>query len=189
MRQPIRVYRLRADAERFSWLGVERSEMRPLALILEGNSLRDRWVPPIVSRIVDDELPQGELGDYPFLEGAPALSKRAVDALLDVLAESAEFLPLNCDAGEYYVMNITRVVDALDEAASELKRFESSGRVMEVMRHVFVPERLTGYAIFKIPQTPRAPVFVTEDFRRRVLAAGLAGFRFDLVWEEGAREA
>ena len=185
MRMPTRVYRLRADAERYGWLGVKRTEMRPLALILEGNSILDRWVPPVVNRIVDDELPQGELGDYPFLDGAPALSKRSVDALLDMLSDSAELLPLVCDVGEYYVLNVTRIVDALDEAASELTRFESSGRVMEVVRHVFVSERLTGYTVFKIPQTPRAPVFVTEVFRRRVLAVGLRGFQFDLVWEEG----
>src|SRR5688500_6808586 len=64
------------------------------------------------------------LPDFPVFTTSAAFSQRAVDVLLDLLIENGQILPLECDEGDFYVYNVTRGLDdALDEGASELKRF------------------------------------------------------------------
>lgn len=57
---------------------------------------------------------------------------------------------------------------------------------MSIDRFMFRPDRIRGHPIFKIPQLPRAFVFVTGDFVDRVRVAGLRGFDFQKVWRESA---
>ena len=76
------------------------------------------------------------------------------------------------------------MVDALDEGASELRRF-SSGRIMIVDRWTFRPESLQGVAAFKLPQLRRAFTFVTDAFVERFRRCGLAGLAPKPVWETG----
>lgn len=175
-----KTYRLVADAEHFGWLGVMNSRMGPLALLVEGRSLRDVWITPEVERVIDDELPAGDLGDFPFMAAVPTLSGAAVSALQGIIGTEAEFLPVSCPEGEFYVLNVLNVVDALDESASVVRRY-SDGRIMDVIEPVFRVEKVAGSNVFKIPQTPRAPVFVTQAFVDSVSRAGLRGFRFDAV--------
>ena len=91
---------------------------------------------------------------------------------------------LECDEGDFFVYNVTRVLDALDEAASELRRFgrDRRGRVKTIVRHAFVPELVTA-SIFRIPQKPLR-IYVTERFVDRVVAAELTGFSFSHVWPD-----
>jgi len=123
--------------------------------------------------------------------GCPVFSARAVEALSDLLEGRGELLPLEVEGGgdlyrELYAFNITRLSDALDEAKSELKRFESDGTIMRVERFEFDPGRLAGETVFKLAQMPEWHDFVTGAFMRRVQEAGLRGFSFDWrVWSPG----
>ncbi len=83
----------------------------------------------------------------------------------------------------YFAFNVTTTVQALDLDRSELKRFESSGRIMRVIRYCFYPERLKGLTVFKLPELPLQNVFVTDPFVQRVQEGKLVGFNFKLVWE------
>lgn len=55
---------------------------------------------------------------------------------------------------------------------------------MHVKSYEFLPERLDGIAIFKLPQFVRNRVYVTDAFVRQVQDRGLTGFRFTLLWSD-----
>ena len=101
-----------------------------------------------------------------------------------MLTGNGELLPLSCGEGEYYAFNVTTSIDALDESNSEVERFESSGRIMLVLKYAFFGVRLSGATIFKIPQFPRTHVYVTDKFRKIVINNHLTGFDFVNLWEE-----
>jgi len=123
-------------------------------------------------------------GDFPHLTvGAPVFSLRAVNVLKDILLENGQIFPLSCSEGEYYIFNVITFIDALDESRSEVMRFESSGRIMRVLKYAFFGDRLTGATIFKIPQFPRSEVYVTDKFRKLVADNRLLGFSFPPIWE------
>ncbi len=160
-----------------------------------GQPMGDSWV-PLRAEVHRPQFPVGPdtSTDFPGLALWPVFSARGVEALSDLLEGRGELLPLEVEGGgdlyrELYAFNITRLSDALDEAKSEFKRFESSGRIMRVERFEFDPGRLAGETVFKLAQMPKWHDFVTGAFVRRVQEAGLRGFSFDWrVWSPGGAE-
>lgn len=178
----MKIFELKADPKRYcnfaladaseSWIYDDAFNGRPLAA--EWKTLR--------ITAADEDDATAELPDFALLGIVPVFSLRAMDALLDMLRAAGELLPLRHPRAEYVAFNVTRVIDALDEARSTILRF-TDGNVMSVSRYAFLPERVRGLPILKIPELPKAYVFVSEDFVRRVSEAGLSGFHFKPLWE------
>jgi hypothetical protein len=178
------VYRLQAEREGFRWLTLAQEPDLGLVAVMQGRPAAAYWTTPAVASLeLNFDGRTLPLPDFPVFT-SPVFSRRAVDTLLDLLIENGEILPLYCEEGEFFAFNITRELNALDEPASELKRFGRNGRgkVKRIVRHAFVPERLTA-AIFRIPQKPLR-VYVTQGFMDRVESAGLTGFDFSHVWPD-----
>jgi hypothetical protein len=171
------VFRLEADADRYQNLAlVDETEWARLNEGFGGDRMAGAWLPPKVE--VDE--PKLPASDFPGFSGTPVFGARAVEALRDLLDPNGELLPLDCDTGDYWAFNVTAVIDALDEQASEVKRFRD-GRVMRVVRYEFVAEGVDR-PVFKIPQEVKSREFCTDEFVRRVEEAGLSGFYFVPVW-------
>jgi hypothetical protein len=121
-------------------------------------------------------------------------SRKAVDALYDMLEANGEILPLIFEGkeNEYFAYNVLTVSNAVDEEKSEIDR-RQDGRFSHIKRYEFDPAQTAGLTIFKTweNKSPRVPnshtyvsveVFVTDPFVKRVQEAGLFGFDFDLKW-------
>jgi hypothetical protein len=121
-------------------------------------------------------------GDTPgYMTHIPVFSPEAVQALAHFLEPNGELLPIICDEESYFVYNVTRVIDALDEAKSEIERYDS-GNIMDILRFSFFPEKIGRTTVFKVPQCILTDVFVTELFVKSAQEAKLKGFKFRLVW-------
>jgi hypothetical protein len=168
------------DVERYRQLAlVDERHWAPLNERFDGSSMIDAWKPVDVEPL----YAKRPVSDFPALGNLPVLSTRAAEALQDLLNGCGELLPLRGGNGEYFVLNVF-LLDALDEEASELKTFRSSGRVMRVVRHAF-REQALGRPIFKLPQQPRGDVYVGDPFVQRVTKTGLVGLKLDrVVWSQ-----
>ena len=90
---------------------------------------------------------------------------------------------MQCDSGEFVMLKITNVVDCLDYTRAEVKRFPSSGRVMQVISYAFKKDRLDNKIIFRIPeQTSR--VYASQQFKDCVEKNQLEGLIFSEVYSE-----
>jgi hypothetical protein len=119
--------------------------------------------------------------DFPYLSlHIPVFSRRAVLALDNILYKHGEVLPLFRREDEYYAFNVTRVLNLLNEDKSNLVLF-SDGTILDIKSYSFNFFDLTGYPIFKLPQSLLKDVFVTEEFKRRVEESKLTGFTFMFV--------
>jgi hypothetical protein len=148
---------------------------------------RDGYYPtPIGKRNRTGDEPRSDvLPDFTHigLDPIPTFSKRAVEALSSLLREHGELALIQIEeAVEYFGFNPTTIVDVLDEARSEVKRFRD-GRVMSVERYVLVDSVASLPPIFKIPQTRRNTTYVNEEFVQLAKERGLTGFRFELLFE------
>lgn len=143
------------------------------------------WRPLAFRLLTRDEQGRAQkYSDFPWYgEHAPVLRARAADALRPLLSSYGELLPLACDDAELEVLNVTRVVSALDLERSEVVRFQSSGRVMAIESYAFHPEAVQGVQVFKIPDLRSSPVFFAEDVVDYIRAAGLEGVGFTCVWK------
>ncbi len=177
------VFILYADGDRYQNLVFTSKKDWAIVRQFGGRHLLSSWTAPAVEVFRDDKFNRNlPPSDFPSLTGVLVFSARAVGALQRRLRENGEILPLNCSEGEYYAFNLTTSIDALDESNSEVERFKTDGRIMQINKYIFFADRLHGATIFKIPQS-RAKVFVTDTFRKMVIDNGLSGFAFVNVWE------
>jgi hypothetical protein len=176
---PLKVYKAIAVAG-FEWLlPVVSEDSRKLRF--DGTPCAASWVPVSVARlrVWEDGRPL-EPGDFPSGCGF-VVSRAAKDLLGPDMENAGELLALNCPDGEFWTLNVTRLVDALDEDKSKVLRSSETNRILMVNQHYFHADRL-GPEIFKLSQTPRGLIYFTESFVDRVKSTSLKGFDFKLVW-------
>lgn len=145
------------------------------------------WKPPPVEAATDGSGGT-EATDFVIVWVEPAISDRAARILEGLLTPCAQLLPVQTDIGAYFVLNVFALPDALDESSSKIVRFPA-GRVMRVDRHVFRPDVIGMRPLFKVPQLPRAPVFVTSTLMNAVAQYGLSGLDPRRVWTRGSSPA
>jgi len=185
----MRVYQF-AVQPGYEWVvPVERRDFEILGA-LDGSSKGDAWTPPRVEILRTDESGKRLAeSDFPWLGShAPVFRQKALDAVGHLFLPEGEFLPLACDSADLQVLNVLRVIDALDLERSELGRLPNN-QIIRVKRHVFVSEHIQGARVFKIPQLPLQAVYVTGEIAKAIERSGLRGVGFRQVWEEMPKPA
>jgi hypothetical protein len=141
----------------------------------------------------DVPLPLGPIADITTVNAAIrncVWSPRARAALEPHVGQCGEFLRLRCKEADWVLFHVTRIIDALDENASEIVYFPGPQRkVLRLVKVVFKPRMLEGELMFRIPQRSSADVFVTERFVQLVEQHGLVGFNLKQVWDSESDKA
>lgn len=181
------IYVLGPSAAKYSTLGPKEKDWEKKEIFeqfnngFDGKPFGKTWIPIEVYEYKEKRSSLGDCASYSY--AVPIFSQRAVDVLHDTLKQNGEILPYTFKNGKYYAYNVTTVVDVLDKKQSKFKYFDSSGRVMSIERIVFIPEKLVGLEIFKIPDIRKSDIYVTDSFVERVEKAKLTGFKFEKIWE------
>lgn len=176
-----RVYQLEGTADQ-EW-ALPRDEAVIFQDLLERGAPAN-WDPVEMYLLHEDE--EGSplaSSDIPWNSAAtPVLKERAARLIEPMLGDAGVLLPLSCTECALWLLHVTKLADALDEAASELVRFPSSGRVMKIRRHVFKETVVRELGIFKLAQMPRGSVFFTDRVADAIGAAGLERVALRKVW-------
>lgn len=149
-----------------------------LVLSFRGEAKKDNWTSPKFVRI--NNLPFGNTTG--LLSYTPFFDDEAVKELDCFLEGNAELLPLNCPEGNFYVVNVTKVLDCLNLERSEYKSF-SDGRIMRMIKYVFYEGIVRDIDVFKVKGLEGRDVFVSDKFKNKVEESQLTGFKFTLVWD------
>ena len=145
-----------------------------------GTPKEKEWIPIQLLRM-DGE---GEFSNTPGLSAhIPVFDVEAVDTLKEYLNGNAEVLPIFCEDKEFYIINVTNVVDCIDYGASEYKTFRDGVKIMRFIKYAFIAKEIENIHIFKIKDQPLGRPFVSDEVRNKVLASKLTGFKFELVWD------
>lgn len=151
---------------------------------LDGTSRKASWTTSIhikTVNMVDDRSQPLEPTDMPYLgEHALVLRPAAMKVLGSSLASAGELLELSEEGRRLWLFNVCTVVDALDEAASEVERYGESGRIMLIHRHVFRDELLKDLMAFRPPQV--RTLFVTEPVVEAAKDLQIGSPSFAEVW-------
>lgn len=132
--------------------------------------------------------PLGDRAGIDFKIDPMVLSRRAIDVLMPHICAFGQALPLHFEEAEYFLFNVTNVIDAVDIDASEVVRYPDGG-LSRIVRYVFKPEVVRDQWIFKVPQQPKGFAFVTDRFVDLVKQHGLTGFGFKLLWADETSSA
>ncbi|GAA4737608.1 imm11 family protein [Flavisolibacter ginsenosidimutans] len=146
------------------------------------NSVMSSWRPLYMFR--------GEPKKHPdFFEidatSVIAISQKAVDRLKQFLEKDIELLPLETDAGRYYVLNVMNIVDCLNKNES-VYTSTNNGLIAAYTSLEFIQEKIADNVIFKIPELPYH-TFITDEIQDRCETEKVKGLMFDpelnLVWD------
>lgn len=103
----------------------------------------------------------------------------------EITTEGVQYLPIHCieNDEDYYIVNVTNIVDCFDYERAEFDRYENSGRIMWFKKYSFIPEKLQNLKLFKLIDEPQRDPFVTEEFMNKIEEKNLTGFKLKLVWD------
>ena len=178
------VYKIR-PAEGYEWL-LPADPDDYEQLVFDGKPRGKTWRPIKMRRLKFSRGKFLQPCDFPSASATVHLpmTPRARETIGPYVERYGEFLPLECDDGDFCTFHVTHFVDALDERASDvLRSSEEPNVVLLIHKHVFRPERLTGDWMFKLPQSRgRGGIYVTDPFVNLIRASGLAGLDFRRVW-------
>jgi hypothetical protein len=175
------VYELQAAPGFAVLLHADEHDLDRLIDAFDGSPMASGWSP--MRFFWETDHGARPIPDFTEIGQAPVFNQRALEALSDLLTGRAELLPIEVpDDGGLEIANVTEVRDALDEDASELKRFYD-GRVMRITRYVFDAAKLDEATIFKLPQQ-RGRTYVTDRFADRAREAGLTGMDLIERWRD-----
>lgn len=148
----------------------------------DGSSKKVNWRNPEVVRLEPKKkLP---LSDAPGLYAhLPVFNEKAIKVLDKHLEKTAEMLPLKNNEGNFFAINILKVLDCVDYDKSEFKLFRDGERIMRFKKYSFLKDKIKDCHLFKIKDEPLGSPFVTEDFRNAVISNELTGFIFKQVWD------
>lgn len=155
-----------------------------LLIDFDGSSQAKGWWPRIIVRNFDNPL-----GTYiNKISGDVIIMEQQGIQKLAGLLGPVEILPLECDFGDYWAINVMTVLECIDYTASRFKLLSTElrngrPRVMRFEKYEFIPEKIEGHHVFKIIDKPKSMIFVDDVFVEAVENFGITGFKFDLVWE------
>lgn len=142
----------------------------------------DRWKIPRVQLIKEDVGRPLLPADLPkYSTDVMAVNTKARTALEGIVSADVEFLPLDCDEEDLWLLHPWRLVDALDLTKCDVKLF-SSGRIMAVTRYFFQEDKIRGLTCFMVPQLA-GQMFVNDAVVAAVRGAELTGMTFRKLWQ------
>lgn len=152
----------------------------------DGRKHSDTWAPLPVKRLEPEKgLKLSDAPGWTF----PMFSKKAVDILEPLISDSVEFLELIFPEGEYWGVNVIKVLDVIDYEKAQFRTFPNSNRILWFLKYAFVDsEELRSANIFKIVDEARCDPFVSDRFKQLVEKNKLTGFVFKEVWDSAESE-
>lgn len=171
------------DTPEYEFIDCITSEGYRIFRYFDGTPRAENWHPIPVERVLTDDDGSPLLpADLLWLSASEVFMRtREMDALRDLLEEGGEVLPLATrDGVELSVLNVTRVLDALDEERSTVERFDD-GTLMFIVAPAFHESIVRDVPFFKLPHFG-SEIFAGDAFVQRVRDAGLVGIAFTPAW-------
>jgi hypothetical protein len=149
-----------------------------------GNRVDSLWIPPKCGRFKKARSGKPEdLCDITFVlahADVPLFSRKAKEVFEPLLGEQAQWLALDFEDCEYWMLNLLRLVE-IDEDKSEIRRFPS-GKTSLITRYEFNKKDVANEWLFKT-KIHTFRVHCTDRVRELVEKEGLTGFWFRPLWD------
>ncbi len=172
----IKVYELWIDHTYRTYEPVSKDGYK--SYMFEGKKIENREFVTIYPSNHETEINK-PIGDVFSVEVSSfCLNEKAYQVLKPYLEKYCQIFEILSQDEKIYVVNVTNMINCLDYDKSEIKRFQSSGRVMRVIKYAFKTDKLENEIIFKLPEFPKSIPYVTEKFKKIVEKNDIKGFKF-----------
>ena len=163
-------------SDEFNCVEFDLEKILPISNLFDGRVLSSTWEPQPIKFLYRSR----KKGDCPSLHSIPFFSSKAVKVLSEIMGENVEYLPVTGEASKFTIVNVIKLIDALDREKSNLEYFDD-GRIFNYTKLVLDSKKLSEDNIFKLVEFPRTDIIVSDKFKDAVEKAGLKGFAFEKV--------
>ena len=178
----MKIWEFGAVAERYDSLTPADGYTYEEMMSFDGRSHKNDWTcRKVVPNINPKKNPK--FSDYSECMGVLVFSQKAIEKLYDIIKDDVEILPLECDYGDFSLINVTTILDALDREKSKFEVFKGSDRIMYVEKYAFFEEVVKGHDIFTLKDKSGTCIFASDRLVQTINQSKLKGFRFELVWD------
>ena len=144
----------------------------------QGASKLQGWQ-PLNLGVSEPTLRRGDF--FSFVDYTFVCSEKASVELSDIFTGTSELLPVKVEGRPCFVVNVIKVIDALDYEKSVPRILNDS--VVQGIDHFAFNPALELPALFRVPQssmilTPSGPPYAAFDFKQRCEQAGFEGLEF-----------
>ena len=175
------VYRLHPTADG-EWIAPENGDYNTPLYRCDGSSLADGWTAIPVESMSPHESGASRPSVFPWCGSHVVVMRQgALDVLRPMIERYGEILPLASGGEPLSMLNVTTVVDGLDQERSEIVRF-ADGDIMDIPRHAFHADVIRGIDVFKLSGLRASSVYVTGRVIQAALDGGLDGFAWEKLW-------
>lgn len=129
------------------------------------------WTPISVT-MKDDAVKSDVMG----LHSIMVWSQDAHDALVPLVNDCVQVLPINLNADTYFAIHITCALDCLDAEKSQFRRFKN--RNIGVEQYVLRGDCISDKPLFIVPDDGYSAVFVSSEVKTVVDEVGWSGLTF-----------
>jgi hypothetical protein len=186
----MKVYKLNMDSPEKGpkWVRFQdrKDMLLPLTYQQTGEYLKNAPIKFPVERLQEStpKKSNAKFGDFSNVghRGYPIFSARAKGLFEPHLAGRGIWLELDTGEAPYWLFYCTNIADVLDEKASTLINFPSTGRHMAITSFAFKPDLVKDQFIFSVTQEPGKSTYVTDAFVKVVRDNQLTGFSFLRLW-------
>lgn len=109
--------------------------------------------------------------------------------LYSIIERAGEILPIKINDENYFVLNVTEVINVLDKKNTTWELFEDIKG--DITKYSFLKNRFTNSSVFKIPETFKTEIFIhsdnvvfEEDFYTLYNKLNFTGLIFNEVYSE-----
>lgn len=156
--------------------------LRPLG---KGKKHEGLWEPLSVWRLKKPRKRRpGELCDFTTISAKsniPVMSSRAKKIFEPMLGASAQWLPLDFEECQYWILNSLNILDSLDLSETKIS-YLPNGLVWGIDEYAFKLSTIANEWLFKVPQKTY-DCLATDQFRSLVEKENLTGFYFQPMWD------
>lgn len=130
----------------------------------------------------------GKLSDLPQFwnyAGALLFSERAKKSLEAYLEESVEFILMKYNNLNYYLVNVTKIIDGIDYDSAKLRKLDT-GLVVGLDKYAFKENEIEKLNMFKVllnGKIHNSEIYISSYLKEKIDELKLEGFQFTKVWD------
>ena len=183
----MKVWKLDADLnefESFKLVNKDKEFLRNFKKEMSNGEKKNGKFDDLEIEIIDN----GRASDLPQFwnySGVLVFSENAKRCLESYLVDCVEFIPLKYGKVNYYMLNVTRIVDAIDYDNVIFRKLDT-GLVVGMDKYSFKEEEIKNINIFKVLLNGRiynSEIYISSELKAKIEEFNLIGFEFTEMWD------
>lgn len=175
----MKVYELNYNHKKSMVITSDNDKGHPISSNFDGEPKLDLWSPTKV-----ETVSKKSYRDFPiYLSSKPVVSARVKEVIDPFVKDEVEFLPLIHDELDFYMVNVTNVLDCVDWNRSNVRTYED-GSLAGFNKLVFNFTKIPAETyIFKFVERASTLVYVSEAFKDLIERHKFKGLDFSVVYD------